>query len=130
MQKRGLYKKLNGIIPIEYTFVKGIKSSFPSLPLTEKLLETLGSSFNSHETDNIPYKGHYIPPERIRAVEEYLVELIGPIASIIMDNIFSDISYARENPMRSEDYTYLLNSMEKELSENQKVALRTRYGVL
>ncbi len=115
-------KKLSALVPVEHFFLRGVKSPTTSkAPLTGRLIELTGMGDVELSVETMPPSpGLNIQPHRITAVEEEFIELIGPIGKMIVDNLFSEISYSRGNPMPSEDYSYFLASLIKELPAQQQ----------
>ena len=122
-------KRMNGLTCLEHFFVKGVKSPAPSkLPLTARLMELLGIDDSELSAETMPSNpGVNIQPLVITDVEEEIIDLIGPIGKMIVDNIFSEISYRRGNSMPSEDYYYLLESLIKELPVQQKTSFSEKF---
>ncbi|MBI3378103.1 MAG: hypothetical protein HY035_06865 [Nitrospirae bacterium] len=121
-------KKLDSIVPLEHFFVRGVKPpTKSSTPLTEKLIAHTGMSAMEVDAGIPSTHGVNIQPSVITDVEEEFIDLIGPIGKMIVDNIFSEISSSRGKPMPSEDYSYLLESLIKELPAKQQEAFRAKY---
>lgn len=124
-------KRLEGLVPVEHFFMRGVRSPSPSkVPLTERLAALSGMGDSELIVETMPpSRGVDIPPEAITAMEEGFIELIGPIGRMMIDNVFSEVSYKRGNPMSSEDYSYLLESLIKELPAQQQALFSERYGM-
>jgi hypothetical protein len=120
--------KLDGVVPIEHFFVRGAKSPIiSSIPLTEKLTEL---SWMANSETNVKISSSHgvsIQPQIIASLEEEFIGIIGPIGRIFVDNIFSEISYSRGKPMSSEDYSYFLENIIKELPVNQQASFSEKY---
>lgn len=122
-------KKMNKVIPVEYSFIKGVKPPAKTdLPLTERLMELsgisipeLGSELLSTGIDTA------ILPQTVTALEEEFIDMIGPIGKMIMDNTFSEISYRRGNSMSVGDYSILLDTLVKELPSRQRSMFSEKY---
>ncbi|PKL52277.1 MAG: hypothetical protein CVV37_02185 [Nitrospira bacterium HGW-Nitrospira-1] len=124
-------KKLNGAVALDHSFLKGVKSPMPAnVPLTPKLIELIGGSSDAGlMAEAIPSSpGVNIRPQIIASLEEEFIGLIGPIGKMLVDNIFSKISYSRGNSMQAEDYSYLLESIKKELPDQEQVSFIARHG--
>lgn len=122
-------KRLNNVIPIEYSFIKGVPPpTRTGLPLTEKIMELSGIAI-AESSPELPSaaQGASIQPQMVADLEEGFVEMIGPIGRIIIDNVFSEISYKRGNPMLAEDYSYLLKTLIEELPVRQQTLFSEKY---
>jgi hypothetical protein len=124
-------KRLEGLVPVEHFFMRGVRSPSPSkVPLTERLAALTGTGDSESVAGPMtPIPGLNIKPETIAALEEEFIDLIGPIGRMMIENIFSELSYKRGNPMSSEDYSYLLESLIKELPAQQQALFGERYGM-
>lgn len=121
-------KKLNAIVPLEHFFLEGVKPPITSsIPLTDKLLEIIGAIDFKINIETPSNTGTNIQPETITALEEEFIDLIGPIGKVLIDNIFSEISYSRGEPMPLEYYSYLLESLIKELPSHLQTSFSEKY---
>lgn len=111
----------------ECFFVPGVKLDVrgENIPPTAAIIKHLETAAKTVESRSPP--GVNIQPPVITDVEEEFIELIGPIGKMIVDNIFSEISYSRGNPMPSDDYSCLLESLIKELPAKQQDVFRAKY---
>lgn len=122
-------KKMNRVIPVEYSFIKGVKPPAKTdLPLTERLMELLGIA-NAGPVSGIQSQGidTSIQPQTVTVLEEEFIDMIGPIGKMIIDNAFSEISYRRGNPMPEDDYSLLLETIVKELPASQRSMFSEKY---
>lgn len=122
-------KQLNNVTPLEHSFLKGVKPHVQAKePLTRKIFEIAGiadAEIKAKGTSDS--SGISIQPQKVIAVEENVVEIIGPIGKIIVDKIFSKLSYSRGNTMSAEDYSYLLELLMKELPAEEQTSFIEKY---
>ncbi len=122
-------KRLHTVVPLDHSFLKGAKSpATANVPLTQKIIEITGTNDSGSKAEGIPVNpGVTIKPQTIAAVEENVVEIIGPIGKMIVDKIFSKLSYSRGNTMSAEDYSYLLELLMKELPAEEQTSFIEKY---
>ncbi|MEK6693660.1 MAG: hypothetical protein AABY44_09575 [Nitrospirota bacterium] len=123
-------KKMNKVIPVEYSFIKGVKPPARAvIPLTEKIMELTGITIpeSGSETLHSGRNNNIIQPQMVTDLEEGFIEMIGPIGKMIIDNVFSEISYTRENPMPQGDYSHLLKVLTKKLPVLQQALFSNKY---
>lgn len=122
-------KRLNKVIPVEHSFIKGVKPpARADSPMTERLMELLGIPFfDSGPEARATGRDIAIQPQTVAAVEEDFIDTIGPIGKMIVDNIFSEISYRRGNPMAEGDYSIFLDTILKELPSRQRSLFNEKY---
>lgn len=122
-------KKLHAVVPIDHSFMKGAKSpTTANVPLTQKIIELIGVNNAGSKAERISSNpGVAIKPQIIAAVEENVVEIIGPIGKMIVDNIFNRVSYSRGNSMPAEDYDYLLEHLIKELPAQEQASFIAKH---
>ncbi len=123
-------KRLNRVIPSEHFFIKGLKPPTSAvIPLTEKIMELTGIIIpeSGSETLHSDRNNNIIQPQIVTDLEKGFIEMIGPIGKMIIDNVFSEISYTRGNPMPQGDYSHLLKALTKKLPVLQRALFSDKY---
>ncbi|MCX7793424.1 MAG: hypothetical protein N2257_03320 [Thermodesulfovibrionales bacterium] len=121
------FSKLKNAVPIEHFFLRGVT---PPQKIeggcTDKFIDALGlPSAESLKTKT----GMMITPEKIQKLEKEFIELIGPIGKLIIDDLFSKISYSRGNSMPEDEYKIFVDSLIKELPAHEQEKFSSKYKI-
>ncbi len=122
--------KIKGLKPSEHFFLKGVKPpSISGVPLTERVMNIIGIDAISSTAEGIPEREDILF-ETIKKVEDDFVDIIGPIGRVIIDNLYSSLSYKRGDKMRSDNFARFMESLIKELPPSEQTRFKAKYKIM
>ncbi|MBI5026452.1 MAG: hypothetical protein HZC12_06960 [Nitrospirae bacterium] len=118
-------EKIGNTTSLGFNFIEGMKPPKTSpVPLTEKLI---GKADVATIMKEIVAGSMTVSPQKVKALEEDFVDTIGPIGSMLINDIYKEISYHNGSSMSGDDYNYLMESLIRELPESKKEQFRSKY---
>ncbi len=104
----------------EASFIEGVSPPSTSF---EDMTEFFLSITNSTEGDTDKSE---VSAEEIERLENAFVEIVGPIGTILIENIFQEMAYKKGEPMDGNAYNLLLSRLLQEIPPDRREDFNSR----
>lgn len=68
-----------------------------------------------------------VPALRVEAAVNDFIDKVGPVGTVISENVLSKLLYEKGSPLSGEDYSYMLSSFMSEMPDNEKEHFKHRH---
>lgn len=111
----------------EVNFIEGIKPvKKVDPPLTEKILKLFGieeepSAASADISPDLMIKhGEVVPPEKVQAVMDIFIDIVGPLGPVLLENIIKRLHYEKGKAMDDTTYSGFLSYLLEEIPEEKR----------
>jgi hypothetical protein len=115
-------------VPLEINFIEGVNPIKKlDTPFNDVLLSIKGHDVKSTaKIENVKVNGK-IPSQKVDALVDDFIDIVGPLGAAISDSVLSRLGYAKGSGMSGDNYSVLLSSCLEELPEDERKQFKVRH---